>query len=159
MHNAPSVIYPVGRCRFLTAMVSLLALAGLGLWLLWWTTVGPASATHWWAGVMGAVLWLAWVTWASVDWWRLRPGRLQWDAHAAAASLDPADGQGAWRWHEEGAASATRLDQVEIALDLQFLALLRLQGPQARCRWAWVERRRDLARWNDLRRAIHSAGP
>ncbi|MDP3250576.1 MAG: hypothetical protein Q8M77_01555 [Hydrogenophaga sp.] len=156
MHNAPSVIYPVGRCRFLAAFLALLALAGLGMLLLWWTEVGHASFVHGWLASAGAVLWLVWATWATWNWRRSRRGRLEWDSQAPSESLSQADGEGAWRWRDGASVEATRLDGVALAVDLQILALLRLRCAGCNSRWIWVEQWREPARWNDLRRALHS---
>lgn len=156
MHNAPSVMYPVGRCRFLAAFMALLALAGLGMLLLWWTAVNHASLAQAWTASAGAVLWLVWATWATWDWRRSHRGRLEWDSQAPSVSLLPTDGQGAWRWRGGACVEATRLDSVALAIDLQILALLRLRGAGCDSRWIWVEQWREPARWNDLRRALHS---
>ena len=156
MHNAPSVIYPVGRCRFLAAFMALLALAGLGMLLLWWTAVRHASLAQAWTASAGAVLWLVWATWATRDWRRSHRGRLEWDSQAPTASLALADGQGVWRWRDGACVEATRLDGVALAVDLQRLALLRLRIAGRDSRWIWVEQRCEPARWNDLRRALHS---
>ncbi len=156
MPNAPSVIYPVGRCRLQVVLLGLLGLAALGLLLGWQFLLnvpsGPWQCVVW----LAVVCWASWVAWVSWDWFGSPVGRLQWDALAAAASLMPSDGQGAWRWLDADAREATPLDGVVLALDMQHLVLLRLMGAGQPDRWAWVERRRDPSRWNDLRRALHS---
>jgi hypothetical protein len=43
---------------------------------------------------------------------------------------------------------------LELVLDLQSLALLRLRNRDVASSWIWVERARSPARWNDLRRAL-----
>ncbi|WP_439588513.1 hypothetical protein [Hydrogenophaga sp.] len=156
MHNAPSVIYPVGRCRFFAALLLLLALAALVLLFSWHAAVNDAFGVRRWAGWIGAGFWLVWGLWAIRSWRRSPQGRLEWDAHAPAVSLTPADGQGAWRWHDQEGGEAVRLSGIELAVDLQMLALLSLPGARRRRCWIWVERWRDPARWNDLRRALHS---
>lgn len=42
-------------------------------------------------------------------------------------------------------------------MDWQDIALLRLHHAHAFARWIWVERARNPALWNDLRRALVSA--
>ena len=158
MHNAPSVIYPVGRCRFFAVMLLLLALVALTTLILWWSTVSIRSSFHLWVGWVGAALWLGWAFLAAKDWRHSPRGRLEWDAHAPAVSLFPTEGQGAWLWRDARRMEATCLYGLEVAVDLQILALLRLKGPGCHPRWTWVERRRDPLRWNDLRRAILSTG-
>lgn len=158
MHNAPSVIYPVGRCRFFAALLLLLSVTALTTLILWWSIVSSRSSIHLLAGWAGAVLWLGW-TFQAARYWRRSPhGRLEWDAVAPAVSLIPNEGQGAWLWRDARRLEATRLHGLEIAVDLQILALLRLKGPGSHPRWTWVERRRYPLRWNDLRRALHSTG-
>lgn len=156
MHNAPSVIYPVGRCRFVASLLWLLAVASLLMLVLWWATVIDPSLAHRWAGWTGTALWLGWGVWAARDWLRSPRGWLEWDAHAPLASLAPSDGRGAWRWRSAGQGEATSLSRVELAADLQILALVRLQGTGRHPRWTWMEQWRAPARWNDLRRALHS---
>jgi hypothetical protein len=51
------------------------------------------------------------------------------------------------------------LQRVEMVLDLQGRALLRLHNADALARWVWVERARNPALWNDLRRALVAARP
>ena len=150
MHNAPSVIYPVGRCRFHAWMLLLLALPGLMVLVAWWTTLTHPGL----AGMTGALLWLGWMVWAAWSWLRSPVGLLRWDALAPATSLT--GGHGAWRWHAEASFQAMDLQGVELAVDLQSLALLRLHGASAGTRWLWVARRQDPARWSDLRRALQS---
>ncbi len=153
MYNAPSVIYPVGRCRLVAALLWLLGAVALSVLILWW--IDPSS-NHPWAGWTGILLWLGWGVWAAWDWRRSPRGWLEWDAHAPAASLVPSDGQGAWRWRDAEQQEASRLRGVELAIDLQVLTLLRLQGAGRHPCWAWMEQWRAPARWNDLRRALHS---
>ncbi len=153
MRNAPSVIYPVGRCRFHFLMVLLLAWPGPVVGALWWTTAsarpGPVNAL---ICAAGALLWVAWVVCAALSWWRAPTGRLQWDAQARS-------GSGAWRWHGSAHPQPHQeLPGVELMVDLQSWMLLRLHGEAsgARRRWMWLERARDPLRWRDLRRALQS---
>jgi len=159
MHSAPSVNYPVGRCRFFAVLLWLQACTALGLITWWWAVSAndPSSIQRFWSG-LGSAFWLAWGFW-SVRYWRQSPeGRLEWDAQAPSATLQPDDARGAWLWWDAASTDATRLNSVEVALDLQTRVLLRLPGTWSQGRWIWVERWRDPARWDDLRRALHSSG-
>ncbi len=156
MHNAPSVIYPVGRCRLVAALLGLLAIVALLMLILWWTTAIEPSPAHRWVTGTGTLLWLGWGIWAARDWLRSPRGWLEWDAHAPAASMVPSEGQGAWRWRGTEPGDTTSLSGIELVADLQILALVRLQGAGRHPRWTWMEHWRAPARWNDLRRALHS---
>lgn len=151
MRNAPSVLYPVGRCAFYARWLS--GLGALGLLALaggWWVS----GNTSWAAGVpwLGAVLWLSWIGFATWSWQRTPEGLLQWDALADSATGQPL--AGAWVWSSEAYQDGVTLLRVDTVLDLQSLVLLRLHYPDAASSWAWVERTREPARWNELRRAL-----
>ncbi|RYG33946.1 MAG: hypothetical protein EON93_08820 [Burkholderiales bacterium] len=132
MHSAPSVSYPVGRCRF-EALV-LLGMGGLaGAVVSLWSFMSPLNWRHsaaWF--VLGACLVLAWVNWR-----RSISGVLRWEG-------------GAWSWTSGAAASAHEL---HVVLDLHSVLLVR-SSPQSR--WFWLEARRAPSRWTDLRRAVYS---
>ncbi|MGE0100072.1 MAG: hypothetical protein AB7S86_17165 [Hydrogenophaga sp.] len=157
MHNAPSVTYPVGRCRFFAVLLSMLGLAGLWVLILWWVAASPASVFQQWEGWGGLTLGMAWGLWAAIAWRGSPRGGLTWDAHAPAASLSPEEARGAWRWRDSVSVEAVRLAGVDFIVDLQILALLRLHGAQQSPRWVWVERWRKPEHWNDLRRALQSS--
>jgi len=151
MRNAPSVRYPVGRCAFYARW--LLGLGALGLLALaggWWVSgnLSEAVGLPW----VGAVLWLLWVGFATRSWRRTPGGLLQWDALADSATGQPL--AGAWVWSSEAYQDGVTLLRVDTVLDLQSLVLLRLHYPDAASSWAWVEQKREPARWNELRRAL-----
>lgn len=155
MRNAPSVVFPVGRCAFYGWL--LVALGTLGLLVLsgWWLTSErtPAAIA---VGAIGGTLWLLWTCLARHD-WRMSPvGLLQWDA--LATRLDNPMLAGAWIWCTESSGQGRPLLSVGVAVDLQRLVLLRLRYPDSTSRWVWVERSLDPLRWNDLRRALTWAG-
>jgi hypothetical protein len=151
MRNAPSVVYPVGRSAFYGRVLVLLGALSLLTWFGW-------GATQLWAfhqlGVWlaGIVAWSTWVAWVWRSWRRTPVGQLRWDAQASRVD-DPLR-VGAWRWCRAVAEDGVPLLAVELALDLQTRALLRLRGADASSRWVWVERSGDASRWNDLRRAL-----
>lgn len=156
MRNAPSVVFPVGRCAFYAGL--LCALAGLGLLVLllwWWPWLGAAADVPWLtrvAGWLGGLLWLGWAGFAWRSWLNAPVGWLQWDALGA-----PVSGQtraGVWHWHRDALADGAPLQQVERVLDLQSRMLLRVRNPDGAHRWLWVECDSDPTRWNDLRRAL-----
>lgn len=77
---------------------------------------------------------------------------MQWDALADSATGQPP--AGAWVWSSEAYQDGVTLLRVDTVLDLQSLVLLRLHYPDAASSWAWVERTRVPARWDELRRAL-----
>jgi hypothetical protein len=160
MHNAPSVVYPVGRCRFYGVL--LLALGWLALAVLLLETEpwrlnaassldGRGLGLQVLAGVPGYVLWLAWSGFAAFGWYRSPVGQLHWDALASRAGTEAT---GTWRWRSTAYREGTALQQVWVALDLQSRMLLRLSNTDAAHVWVWVEQVRDPLRWLDLRRAL-----
>ncbi len=138
--GAPSVSYPVGRCRFWEG-----CLAGLVL------GVGTLSAFLLASLPLGAWLMLAaaglvWMAAAA------RSGRRQ---ARGVLRFGGASGQGGgWRWSADAADEGVALDAVEASLDLQGRMLLHLKGAAGVPSWVWVERARAPANWLALRRAI-----
>ena len=131
MHDAPSVSYPVGRCRFAGGLLAGTWLLG-GLALLAWAFAAGMNTR---IGV-GLSVWGFCGTWAAVAWWRSPAGVLAWD------------GAG-WRFGAEEAGAPRP------ALDLQRVLLLQLRtGP--RSLWLWVERDKAPSDWDALRRAVYS---
>ena len=130
----------------------MLGLGALGLAALaggWWVSGTTAEA----GGLMtGVVLWLLWMGFATWSWQRTPEGLLRWDALADSATGQPL--AGAWVWSSEAYQDGVTLLRVDTVLDLQSLVLLRLHYPDAASSWAWVERTREPARWNELRRAL-----
>lgn len=148
MRNAPSVIYPVGRCAFHGRVLLALGLsAALALGLLCW--LSPALTIGW--GVAGAMLCLIWAGSAVQSWRRLPVGLLHWDARAMA--MRPGGGGGRWRWQGDGSESVD-LARVEWMVDAGAVLLVRLHGEGVRGRWVWLEAGRAPSRWDDLRRAL-----
>lgn len=139
-HNAPPVVYPLGRSRFLGAFLLGLWLCGLLLTLLWFfqTTRQP----DW--RIALALLCVAGAGAAAYTGWRNAPaGRLAWDGQV-------------WRWESPGYQAGAAEYELSVLADFQRALLLRLEN-QAHARlWLWVERRGMPERWLDLRRAVYS---
>jgi hypothetical protein len=136
MHSAPSVTYPVGRSAFALALAAALAALGLAVAVLW-SVQSPAAG---WRQALAFAAVAACAGTAGSAWWRSPAGTLRWD------------GAG-WTWEEGGEG---RCGHPEIALDLQNRLLLRWQPETGRVRWLWLERARDPAHWEALRRAVYS---
>jgi len=154
MHSAPSVTFPVGRCIWYGASFLILSVMGalaLGAWYSFDAWRDGLS----WPGMVGAVLWLAWVAFAAWTWRHAPVGHLRWIA-LDTGGLDAQ--RGVWHWHSVACPEGTALRGVERVLDLQVVALLRLHNADALARWIWVEKARDPTRWSVLRRALVSAG-
>ena len=149
MRNAPSVIYPVGRCAFHAQC--LLVLAAIVAASIWGWRGSGVDLRVWLATLAGAVLWLIWALRA---WWRAPLGQLHWDAQAPGVRSAEA---GVWFWVVGGSLAQQPLHRLEPALDLQRLMLLRLHASPSVPRWVWVQQTSDPARWLDLRRALQRA--
>lgn len=154
MHNAPSVMFPVGRCTWYGVALVLLCVTGACALLAWfWFEARQARAP--WPGLAGAALWLSWTAFAVWTWRQAPAGHLRW---SASERDDPDAREGIWYWHGPTCPEGTALRGVKQVMDLQVLALLHLHEDDASAHWVWVERALDPARWNSLRRALVSAG-
>jgi hypothetical protein len=155
MRNAPSVMYPVGRCAFYAQILGCLGvLGGLAVAFTLATTADSIPKPP--APLLGIGLWLCWLGFAVWSWRRSPIGRLQWDALASGA--DAEHPSGGWRWHSDAYPEGALMQRVEPMLDLQTRVLLRLRNADAATSWIWVEQRHDPARWDDLRRALKARG-
>ena len=138
--SAPSVSYPVGRCRFWAWL-----LGGLGAAIA--AALGAtAPALPLALGALLGALLLVWLGWAGWVLWRPPRGQLAWCCGLAQAP-------GHWGWQARGSESLAPID-VSLVLDLQQRALLRLQGPRGVPRWVWVAQGRAPGEWLALRRAL-----
>ncbi len=136
MHNAPSVSYPVGRSRFAAWLAGFLWLAGLGVLVLW---LLPPAAPGWRQALAAALVLLSGAV-VVRGWFNMPQGELSWDGQY-------------WAWASEGAC---RQGTVTVHLDMQHRLLLRFQGAGGAAQWLWPERKKQSARWDDLRRAVYS---
>lgn len=149
MRSAPSVRFPVGRCALYGVTLTFLACLSAGI-LGAWLWLDARTSTSW-LGAVGVAWWLGWVVFALWTWRRSPVGHLRWTAQETHG---PAPG--VWYWHSVSCPEGAQLQRVELMVDLQGVALLRLHNADALTRWIWVESARHPAGWNDLRRALVS---
>jgi toxin CptA len=138
-HNAPPVVYPLGRSRFQG-------------WLLAFVWCGGLLLAFWWAAAMRQIDWriflaggciaAAGVT-AYIGWKNAPVGQLAWDGQH-------------WRWESPGYQTGIAEQQLSVIADFQHLLLLRIENPAHASLWLWLERRALPERWLDLRRAVYS---
>jgi toxin CptA len=136
MHSAPSVTYPVGRSRWVAALLVMVWLAGVAATLRWTTQpdLALARAGGAWAALIASGFFAGW------KWWAGPRGELSW----VGAN---------WAWTgPDGAATA---GQLQVTLDLQRLLLVRWFA-RGQSRWLWLERAGRASHWDDLRRAVYS---
>jgi hypothetical protein len=158
MHNAPSVVYPVGRCVFLAWLLGLLGALGAAVWCL--LLVGPRAALdpplNWAMSLTAIVACCAWACAAVLSWLRVPEGVLVWDT---ALRQDEVEGQrGAWLWRNKNRGQDVPLRELHRVLDFQDRVLLHVKLANASDRWIWAESHREPSRWSDLRRALVSSG-
>lgn len=139
-HNAPPVVYPLGRSRFLGALLLGLWLCGLLLTLLWFFQ--GTGRLDW--RIALALVCVAAAGAAAYAGWRNAPaGQLAWDGEV-------------WRWESPGYQAGVAEYGLSVLADFQNILLLRLENQAHACLWLWVERRSMPERWLDLRRAVYS---
>jgi hypothetical protein len=164
MHSAPSVIYPVGRSRFLAAVLGAFWVAAAGVSVLWWRSPG---GTGWRLGLVWLALALAGLM-ACRLWQGLGECRLLWDGRSWRSLLPPdlqAPVSAAFP------AAEAQSGQMRVHLDMQRHMLLRWQalddgqgeGPGGRIggtvgpvRWFWADAAADPVRWHAFRCAVYS---
>lgn len=135
MDSAPAVTYPVGRSVFHAGLLGLTGLIGALAGASWWRQTATPSWRHW----------LFMASWSLTGWialavWRRTPsGNLHWDGH-------------------EWSLNQVLRGPVTVHLDLQSCLLACMQAGNGGRYWLWLERRRDVANWHALRRALFSSG-
>ncbi len=145
MHNAPPVVYPVGRFVWGSWIMGGLALVGLMGLVFWWVMASPG----WLQAVVGGLVWSGSVAAAAVYWpsERSPEGRLVWSGED-------------WLWRE---ASGTEIPvRVQVLLDAgRFMGLVyagreafdsRGQRPQ----FAVVCQAMMPSSWHGFRCAVYS---
>lgn len=157
MRNAPSVVYPVGRCVFHAWLLGLLGVLNAVVWFL--LLLGSRAAPDQpWSRPMALVAMVAcgvWACAAALSWVRSPEGVLVWSSELRQAEGDLQ--RGVWLWRNQINAEDVPLCKLERVLDLQDRMLLYVKLANASTRWIWAERRCDPARWRDLRRALVSS--
>lgn len=139
LHNAPPVIYPLGRSCFLGGLLLALWLAGFLVLLLWYYVTRQLD----WRMALTLVAVLSAGVMARNGWRNVPIGRLSWDGKV-------------WRWESSGYQTGMAEHELSVIADFQSMLLLRLEN-QARARlWLWVEQKALPERWLDLRRAVYS---
>ncbi|MDO8441921.1 MAG: hypothetical protein Q7S97_12105 [Polaromonas sp.] len=139
MHNAPPVVYPLGRSHFQGLVLLGLWLAGLAVLALWWHA---APGFDWRLGAALAAT-LASGALAGLGWKNSPIGQLRWDGQV-------------WRWESQGYQAGTLVRELSVALDFQRILLLRLENHDHATLWLWAGRTALPERWLDLRRAVYS---
>ncbi len=137
MRTPPPVLVPVGRSAWALAAVLIPVLAGAGLGLAW--------------------------AWTAQE--LLRPGgfALAWGATAAVAGRQALrsptgvlrfDAGGQWCWWPDGSEAGEQAVRPRVALDLQRVMLLKLDGAGPGM-WLWLTTDGDPGRWQALRRCLY----
>jgi hypothetical protein len=148
MHNAPPVVYPVGRFSFgPILLVAVCSLSAVGL--LSWQIQSLATS---------AMIWAAWCVWGicvlTAALWTPRQalvgGRLGWSGEA-------------WFWQADGdSAGYAQAVAVSVGLDsgqglLLWVQPLNEQGrTQGRLRSAWLQAGAMPSKWHGFRCAVYS---
>lgn len=140
-HNAPPVVYPVGRSHF-HACVLLAFWAGGAVAVWWWIrNTAMSQGVSVLAGLLVAVLGgLAFRAWAKAP-----HGQLAWDGEV-------------WRWQSAGYQAGEATYRLTAGADFQRVLLLRLENSAAASIWLWADAARQPDRWLDLRRAVYLPG-
>ncbi|MGV8803515.1 MAG: hypothetical protein ACWA6Y_00965 [Polaromonas sp.] len=138
-HNAPPVVYPLGRSLFLRRWLLTLWLAGLLSVLLWAVSarLQPDALALALVTVLGAGMAVR------LSCKSLPCGQLAWDGDT-------------WRREGAGSQSGGALNELSVIADLQSRLLLRFENQAGKGLWLWVERSSLPERWLDLRRAVYS---
>ena len=112
IHNAPPVVYPLGRSFFLGAILLALWLFGLILAIFWLYT---AQRFGWRLGAAFVAVVCAGSA-AGSGWLKLPVGQLAWDGKA-------------WRWESSTYQTGASEYEVSVIADFQSRMLLRLENP------------------------------
>lgn len=136
MHNAPAVIFPVGRSHFQVWLMAAL-LGCTSLVVAGWSV--SVDVVGWLQGLAGG--WTVVIAVAMLrSWWRAPQGQLIWDGRIWMLVLP----------------TSSRQVQPELVLDWQATLLLRLRIPETNhLTWVWLERSACAPNWLALRRAVH----
>lgn len=139
IHNAPAVVYPIARSRFLGQLLFALWLAGLLATVAWLLT---AQRLDWRLPIALCAVLAAGAA-ARFSWRNQPTGDLRWDGAV-------------WLWESGSYQAGVTEQNIIILADFQSLMLLRLTNHAHAILWLWPEKRAFSARWLDLRRALYS---
>jgi toxin CptA len=138
-HNAPPVVYPLGRSRIQAGFLLGLWFSGVLLAASWFLTI---PRLDWRLAAVCVCSLLS--GWAALSSWKNAPvGKLAWDGQS-------------WRWESPGYQTGIAEQQLFVLADLQHLMLLRIENQAQASLWLWMERNAMPDRWLDLRRAVYS---
>lgn len=138
-HNAPPVIYPLGRSSLLGGLLLGCWFAGVCAVLLWWQAEQLFDRRMALAAFFVLLAGLA----ARSSWRHLPRGQLAWDGEA-------------WRWESLGYQTGVAEHKMVVIADFQRRLLLRLENQAGARLWLWLEQKVMPERWMDLRRAVYS---
>ncbi|WP_431097811.1 hypothetical protein [Polaromonas aquatica] len=139
-HNAPPVIYPLERSRFLGIVILGIWLSGLLLTAFW--CFSGIHSLDWRVGLAVASVLGAGVA-ARIGWQSSPIGQLAWSGET-------------WRWESPGYQAGVAEYELSVVIDFQHVLLLRLENQTHKRLWMWVARSAMPERWLDLRRAVYS---
>ncbi len=138
-HNAPPVVYPLGRSGFQGCVLAGLWFIGLLVLLLWYDTLRQVD----WRICSGAAALVVAGVAATIGWINSPAGQIAWDGQF-------------WRWESQLYQTGVAQQQLSVIADFQHLLLLRIENQAHASLWLWVERKAFPTRWLDLRRAVYS---
>lgn len=138
-HNAPPVVYPLGRSPLLGKVLLVFWLAGLLSVLLWWYATGRFD----WRIALGLAAVLMAGLAARTSWTRVAGGQLAWDGDL-------------WHWESASYQAGVAEHQLSVVADFQTRLLLRLENQARASLWLLAEQCAMPDRWLDLRRAVYS---
>lgn len=138
-HNAPPVVYPLGRSHFLGSSLLALWLAGLLAVLFWFHSI---SQFDWRMGLAFSAVLGAGVA-ARTRWNHPPSGQLAWNGEA-------------WRWESPSYQTGSTEQELSVIADFQHTLLLQFENKTGASLWLWLERNTMPERWLDLRRAVYS---
>lgn len=148
MQGPPSVEYPVARSRAAAWLLWTLCISWLFAQLAWAWHLAPAPPLGaWWLGLLAGMVWCGYNVWL---YRQPLEGHLVWerDNRPHAVSV------GRWVWYSRSYKQGTLVASPQTLLDFQHTVLVKLANAEGLVWWLWLERRRQPADWDDLRRAL-----
>ncbi len=139
LHNAPPVVYPLGRSRFQGLLFLGIWLLGLLVCVLWFAATRQPD----WRMAVALAAVLVAGTAAYSAWSNTPVGQLRWDGKV-------------WCWESLSYQTGAAEYELTVIADAQHVLLLRLENPARARLWLWAERKASPERWLDLRRAVYS---